>query len=187
MYYFHLFNNECEFIKLFVCFVYICKNKQMMKLYSAALLFCALFIFGQKPIANFTAQQSGSSITFNDASSGSPQIFLWEFPNGSPSTSNIANPVILFSGTAPYQAKLTVSNSNGSSTLIKTISNSSGNVVDLSTGRNDDGSLMNPNAIADNDWSVTNASSVTSVPNTRITYSGATENRYIQMANILSS
>jgi len=145
----------------------------MMKLYFSALLFCALFLYGQKPIAKFTTHLSGSSIAFNDASSGSPQTYFWEFPNGSPSTSNISNPLILFSGTAPYQAQLTVSNTNGSSTLIKTISNSSGNVVDLSTGRNDDGSLMSATAsVSDNDWSVTDASNITTIPVTRITYSG---------------
>ncbi len=144
----------------------------MIKIYTAVLLFCALFFYGQKPIAKFTTSLSGSSISFNDISSGSPQTYVWEFPNGTPSTSNVANPVVTYSGAAPYQAKLTVSNNNGTSTLTKTISNSSGNVLDLSTGRNDDGSLMPPDAIADNDWSVTNAANVTTIPITRTTYSG---------------
>lgn len=144
----------------------------MIKIYTTVLLFCALFFYGQKPIAKFTTSLSGSSISFNDTSSGNPQTYFWEFPNGTPSTSNIANPIVTYSGVAPYQAKLTVSNNNGTSTLTKTISNSSGNVIDLSTGRNNDGSLMSPDAIADNDWSVTNAANLITIPITRITYSG---------------
>ncbi len=143
----------------------------MMKSITTVLLFCALFLYGQKPIAKFSTQLSSNSIAFNDESTGGPQTYFWEFQNGVPSTSTNANPVVVYSGTAPYRAKLTVTNSLGSSTLEKMISNTSGTIIDLSTGRNDDGSLM-PININDSDWSVTNASNVTVNPTTRTTYSG---------------
>ena len=148
------------------------RNDKMIKVCTAVLLFCAVLAFGQKPLARFSATGNGNSVTFADGSSGNPTSYSWVFPNGSPATSTSANPVVSYSGSGPYQAKLTVTNSDGTSSVTKTISNSATSVVDLSTGRNNDGSLLSTAAQKDLDWSVTNASNVTTIPVTRPTYSG---------------
>ncbi|MCA0237608.1 MAG: PKD domain-containing protein [Bacteroidetes bacterium] len=55
----------------------------------------------------FVSQSSGSAITG----------YNWQFPGGTPSTSSIANPVVVYSSAGEYDVTLTVTNSAGSSSL----------------------------------------------------------------------
>jgi PKD repeat protein len=71
------------------------------------------------PTANFSASQTqicvGGSITFSNSSTGQIDNFVWQFPGGSPSSANVANPgTITYNLPGTYHAQLTVSNINGS-------------------------------------------------------------------------
>ncbi len=77
---------------------------------------------------------AGNSLSFNDASSGSPTSWSWNFDNTglggvTPSTSAVQNPTnIVYSNVGTYQVQLTATNANGSCTSTTNI-----NVV-LSSG-----------------------------------------------------
>ena len=77
---------------------------------------------GLQPIANFTADQTGGSaplmVQFNDTSRYYPTSWFWEFGDGSNSTEQ--NPVHTYSSDGNYTVNLTVANSGGSNTLVKT-------------------------------------------------------------------
>lgn len=72
------------------------------------------------PVANYTASQSticsGSTVSFTDASTGSPTSYSWSFPGGTPSTSTSANPSIVYNTAGTYNVTLTVTNGAGSDT-----------------------------------------------------------------------
>jgi hypothetical protein len=78
-----------------------------------------------KPIAAFT--QSSDSIcqndcvTFTDNSLNAPATWNWSFTGGSPSTSNVQNPVVCYAAPGTYSAMLIVSNSLGVDTTFSTI------------------------------------------------------------------
>ena len=70
-------------------------------------------------VANFSAAQTqicvGSSVDFNDLSSGNPTSWSWEFEGGTPGTSNVQNPTgISYNQSGSYNVKLTVSKATGS-------------------------------------------------------------------------
>jgi PKD repeat protein len=63
---------------------------------------------------------AGESVTFTDYSfNGTPDTWAWTFTGGSPSTSSIQNPTIIYNTAGVYDAKLIVTNINGSDSLIK--------------------------------------------------------------------
>lgn len=72
------------------------------------------------PNAAFTAGATsicaGSTVTFNDQSTGSPTSWSWSFPGGTPSTSTSQNPIITYNTAGTYNVTLTVTNANGSDT-----------------------------------------------------------------------
>lgn len=72
----------------------------MMRISTIVLLFCALFLDGQKTVAKFIADLSGFLIAFGGISSGNHQTCLWQFPNRLYLASHIANAVF----SLPYQA-----------------------------------------------------------------------------------
>jgi PKD repeat protein len=65
----------------------------------------------------------GDTIRFDDFSMLSHEgaTWSWEFPGGTPSTSNIRNPRVVYNAAGQYDVTLTVQNPNGTST--KTITN----------------------------------------------------------------
>ncbi len=76
-----------------------------------------------KPIADFNAPIKstcvGNTITFNDASYNAPvTTYNWIFPDGTPSTSAVANPTVSFNTPGLKTITLIVSNAQGSDTLI---------------------------------------------------------------------
>lgn len=73
------------------------------------------------PIADFCANLRytcvGNSVKFiNTSYNGTIDNLLWEFPNGTPSTSTDASPTVVFNTTGWQEVKLTVSNAQGTST-----------------------------------------------------------------------
>ena len=76
------------------------------------------------PIANFTSNDTlvitGSTIHFQDISDHAPTSWTWSFPGGSPSTSNIQNPDIVYNSTGIFPVSLTVSNIFGIDSITKT-------------------------------------------------------------------
>lgn len=66
------------------------------------------------PQAAFTFQRAGLVVTFNDTSTGSPTSWLWDFGDGTPSSSQ-QNPVHTYSGAGTYVVTLTARNSIGTS------------------------------------------------------------------------
>lgn len=70
------------------------------------------------PIATFSYSPtlcSSKNITFNDQSTNVPTAWIWYFPGGTPSTSNLQNPVISYSIGGTYSVSLTATNTTGSS------------------------------------------------------------------------
>ncbi|MBL4657185.1 MAG: PKD domain-containing protein, partial [Flavobacteriales bacterium] len=57
---------------------------------------------------------SGKSITFTDKSLSNPTTWNWTFTGGTPTTSNAANPQVVFDSSGTFSASLTAANSNGS-------------------------------------------------------------------------
>jgi hypothetical protein len=61
----------------------------------------------------------GQVTQFNDASSGSPTSWLWNFGDGQTSTQQ--NPTHVFNGPGPFSVTLTVSNASGSSQVVQQV------------------------------------------------------------------
>jgi PKD repeat protein len=62
----------------------------------------------------------GDSITFTDQSwNGDPTAWLWSFPGGTPSTSTLENPTVVYNTPGTYDVSLTVSNASGSVSATK--------------------------------------------------------------------
>jgi PKD repeat protein len=76
------------------------------------------------PTAAFSADPTSGCATltvqYTNESSSNASTFLWSFPGGTPSSSNLQNPVVLYSSSGVYNATLTVGNAVGSNTLTKT-------------------------------------------------------------------
>lgn len=75
-------------------------------------------------VANFNASQvslcSGQSVTFSDASTGSPTSWSWVFAGGSPANSTAQNPAVTYNSPGTYTVTLTASNAGSSDTEVKT-------------------------------------------------------------------
>jgi|GEM_PF-6864056 len=69
------------------------------------------------PVANFTQSQTaicvGSSVNYTSTSTGSPTSYNWTFPGGTPATSTLANPTVVYNTPGSYTATLEVSNPQG--------------------------------------------------------------------------
>ncbi len=78
---------------------------------------------GVAPSADFTADDvtilPGGTVHFSDASLYSPTSWSWIFPGGNPGSSTEQNPSVTYPESGTYNVTLTVSNENGSSTVVK--------------------------------------------------------------------
>ncbi|WP_109098287.1 PKD domain-containing protein [Aquimarina sp. AU58] len=61
----------------------------------------------------------GSEVTFSDMSSGNPNQWSWSFQGGTPNTSTIENPKVVFNQAGVFRISLTVSNDQDSDTEVK--------------------------------------------------------------------
>ena len=75
-------------------------------------------------IANFTSPNAypcvGGSVTFNDQSAGNITTWTWTFPGGTPATSTLQNPTVVYNVAGNYDVTLQVSDGVTSNTLTKT-------------------------------------------------------------------
>lgn len=75
------------------------------------------------PLPDFRASQSracsGQAITFFDRSNYGPTSWSWSFPGGTPATSNLPSPEVVYPQPGTYDVTLTVSNALGSETLTR--------------------------------------------------------------------
>lgn len=81
-------------------------------------------ILSGAPVANFTANSTtvcqGTSVTFTDQSTNSPTSWSWTFNGGTPSTSNLQNPTVVYNTAGTYTVVLIATNASGSNTKTQT-------------------------------------------------------------------
>jgi PKD repeat protein len=123
------------------------------------------------PTASFKVNNpricANSSVTFTDVSYNatvdSTWNWNWSFPGGTPSTSTLQNPSIVYSAPGTYNAVLTVSNSFGSDSIVRTsivkvIAITGGEVAPFSEGFENPAFPSSGLGIA-KDWEIMNTSS----------------------------
>ena len=75
------------------------------------------------PVAAFSADKTtgceGVSIQFTDESTKTPTAWTWTFSGGTPSSSTLQNPTVVYSSAGVYDVVLQVSNNDGSDTETK--------------------------------------------------------------------
>lgn len=73
--------------------------------------------------ANFQANQTNvceaGQVQFTDFSTGGVTEWAWEFPGGTPATSNLQNPLVVYYTAGQYNVSLTVTGENGSHNATK--------------------------------------------------------------------
>ncbi len=76
------------------------------------------------PVANFSTNKldgcSGSQINFTDQSTNLPDSWQWTFVGGTPSSSTLKNPIVVYNNPGLYDVVLTSTNTRGSGTTTKT-------------------------------------------------------------------
>jgi PKD repeat protein len=74
--------------------------------------------------ADFTASDTtilpGETVTFTSACTGNPTSFNWSFPGGTPSTSTLQNPVVVYNTPGDYDVTLNITKSTASASTTKT-------------------------------------------------------------------
>ncbi|HYQ58205.1 MAG TPA: PKD domain-containing protein [Draconibacterium sp.] len=77
----------------------------------------------EAPVAAFAAVNTiiseGQSVTFADQSTNSPTSWSWTFEGGTPATSAIQNPTVVYATPGSYSVTLIAGNDGGSNTLSK--------------------------------------------------------------------
>ncbi|MDR2009406.1 MAG: PKD domain-containing protein [Bacteroidales bacterium] len=72
------------------------------------------------PVANFSGTPTtidvGGVVNFTDLSTNTPTTWSWTFDGGTPSTSTVQNPSVIYNAPGVYSVSLTVSNGSGTST-----------------------------------------------------------------------
>ena len=79
-------------------------------------------IISSAPVAAFTANQMEGcepfEVTFINQSSNNSLAFEWEFPGGTPSTSNETNPTVVYNTAGTFDVKLTAINTSGDDEIV---------------------------------------------------------------------
>lgn len=79
---------------------------------------------GPAPEADFTADDTEGckpfTVHFTDLSTNTPTSWSWNFTGGTPATSNVKNPTVVYNTAGVYNVSLTASNASGSDTKTKT-------------------------------------------------------------------
>lgn len=77
-----------------------------------------------RPVSAFSASPlnicKGQQVSFSNSSSGVISSYQWLFPDGTPSSSTLANPQVVYSTPGVYNVTLITGNAAGNDTLIKT-------------------------------------------------------------------
>ena len=78
----------------------------------------------QPPVADFTASATsvcvGQSVTFTDTSTNIPGAWLWTLPGGTPNSSTLQNPTVIYNTPGTYNVTLKAVNFNGNNTKVLT-------------------------------------------------------------------
>ncbi len=78
----------------------------------------------QPPVALFTANPTSGctplTVQYTDQSTNSPNTWSWSFPGGTPASSTVQDPVVVYNNPGTFSATLTVGNNVGSNTLTQT-------------------------------------------------------------------
>jgi PKD repeat protein len=87
---------------------------------------CTLYAIPPGPVANFAAKPTSGTaplkVQFNDASSGSPTTWIWNFGDGTFDFAASSCPMVhIFKTQGTYTVKLTAGNSEGSSSQTRVI------------------------------------------------------------------
>lgn len=76
------------------------------------------------PTANFTFSPSAGcaplTVQYTSTSSANTTSYNWQFPGGNPSSSTVANPVVVYASPGAYSATLTATNASGNNTTTQT-------------------------------------------------------------------
>ncbi len=111
------------------------------------------------PVANFGADKryacTNAPVTFADSTENAlVTSWNWDFPGGTPSTSNVASPVVTYASPGVYAITYTATNSAGSNTISKTgyITISNSTATNQSSLVESFESITVPNA----DWTIDN-------------------------------
>lgn len=76
---------------------------------------------GAPPVADFSANDvngcASMTVQFTDESANNPTSWSWSFPGGSPSSSTLANPIVIYNNAGLYDVTLTVTNAQGSNSI----------------------------------------------------------------------
>ena len=76
------------------------------------------------PVADYSADvvsvTEGGSVLFTDESTNSPTEWLWSFEGGTPASSTLQNPMVVYDTPGVFEVSLTASNAGGSDTVTKT-------------------------------------------------------------------
>ncbi len=79
---------------------------------------------GNPPVADFNANpttvEEGGTVNFTDLSTNNPTSWSWSFPGGTPNTSNIENPSVVYNNAGIYDVTLTATNADGNDQEVKT-------------------------------------------------------------------
>ncbi len=71
-------------------------------------------------MADNTTAEVGSTVSFTDLSTNMPTSWSWTFNGGTPATSTVQNPRVVYNAPGTYSVSLTVTNAQGTDTEIKT-------------------------------------------------------------------
>lgn len=78
----------------------------------------------ESPTAAFSAAPTTGcnnlTVQFTNTSAGNPTSFNWSFPGGTPSSSNLENPVVVYNTPGVYSVTFTAMNAAGSGTITQT-------------------------------------------------------------------
>jgi len=77
-------------------------------------------VLGADFSADMTEAETGVDIAFTDESTGNPNSWAWEFENGTPSTSDVQNPIVQWDTEGVYDVVLVISDGEESNTLTMT-------------------------------------------------------------------
>jgi PKD repeat protein len=79
---------------------------------------------GCAPVANFVASPlsvcAGDTVHFTDLSSGSPLTWSWTFTGGTPSSSTLQNPKVVYNTAGVYSVTLSITSLLGNSSITRT-------------------------------------------------------------------
>ncbi|MEI7661693.1 MAG: YCF48-related protein [Bacteroidota bacterium] len=105
--------------------------------------------------ANFTASATsvctGDPVAFTNLSTGSNLAYSWTFTGGTPSTSTLPNPVVVYNTAGSYDVKLIVNNGSWADTLLKT-NYITASVPAAAPVITSNGHTLSSNASAGNQW-----------------------------------